>query len=88
MTPFGFRAFSGGPFDRLSRPAFTLLGWLLIIVSVLDVVVGGSLWNGRAGGARLARLTDPIAFGLAIGFALPFLLIGVPVRAALRLAGR
>jgi hypothetical protein len=32
-------------------------------------------------------LTDPIALVLGAGFALPFLLAGVPIRAALILAG-
>jgi hypothetical protein len=46
------------------------------------------LARGRRGGATLGLATSPAAFILAAGFALPFLLIGVPIRVALVLAGR
>jgi hypothetical protein len=88
MTPFGFRAFAGGPFDRLPADAFKALGGLLVVTSVLDVVAGAWLWKGQPRGARLALATSPLSLALSIGFALPFLLIGVPLRAALILAGR
>lgn len=88
MTPFGFRAFAGGPFDRLPADAFKALGGLLVVTSVLDVLAGAWLWKGQRRGARLALATSPVSLGLSIGFALPFLLIGVPLRAALILAGR
>ena len=88
MTPFGFRAFAGGPFDRLPADAFSALGGLLVGTSVLDVVAGAWLWSGQQRGARLALATSPVSLALSIGFALPFLLIGVPLRAGLILAGR
>ena len=88
MTPFGFRAFEGGPFDRLSPAAFRAMGWLLVGTCALDVLAGSWLWNGRRRGARLALATSPASFGLSVGFALPFLLIGVPLRAALIALGR
>ena len=88
MTPWGFRAFAGGPFDGLSREGFTALLWAVVGVCALDVLTGAWLAQGRRRGATLGLATSPIAFILSAGFALPFLLIGVPVRVALVLAGR
>ena len=88
MTPFGFRSLAGGPFEGLTPEQFTALGWLLVGVCALDVVAGMWLWQGRRRGAALGLATSPFALVLGAGFALPFLLIGVPVRAALVLAGR
>jgi len=88
MTPFGFRAFAGGPFDRLPPAAFQSMGWLLVGTSVLDVLAGVWLWKGERRGARLALASSPLSFALSLGFALPFLLVGVPLRAALILFGR
>jgi hypothetical protein len=87
MTPFGFRAFSG-PFEQLGTEAFTALGWALVVVSALDVVAGVLLWQRRQWGARLGVAMTPFAFALGIGFALPFLLLMVPIRLALVLASR
>ena len=88
MTPFGFRSMAGGPFDSLDARSFRSLGWALVGVCVLDVLAGVWLAQGRRRGARLGLITTPFAFVLAAGFALPFLLIGAPIRAALVLAGR
>ena len=87
MTPWGFRSLSG-PFEQLGPGPFTALGWALVGVCVTDVVAGIWLWQGRRRGAWLGLATTPIALGLGVGFALPFLLAGVPIRAALVLAGR
>jgi hypothetical protein len=87
MTPWGFRALSG-PFETLGPGPFTALGWALVGVCVLDVVAGTWLWQGRRRGARLGLATTPLALGLGAGFALPFLLAGVPIRVALVCAGR
>jgi hypothetical protein len=87
MTPWGFRSLAG-PFEALGTARFMALGWGLVAVSALDVLAGVWLWQGRRQGARLALLTNPVAFLLSLGFALPFLLAGVPIRAALLLAGR
>jgi hypothetical protein len=87
MTPFGFRAFSG-PFEQLGIEGFTALGWALVVVSALDVVAGALLWQHRRWGARLGVAMTPFAFTLGIGFALPFLLLIVPIRLALVLASR
>jgi hypothetical protein len=87
MTPWGFRSMSG-PFEELGQERFTVLGWGLVGVCALDVVAGVWLWQGRRRGLRLGSATTVPAFGLAAGFALPFLLIGVPIRVGLMLAGR
>lgn len=88
MTPWGFRALGGGPFEQLDSGRFTALGWSLVVVSALDVLAGIWLWQGRRRGLRLALATAAPALGLSVGFALPFLLVGVPIRLALAVAGR
>jgi hypothetical protein len=87
MTPWGFRALSG-PFERLDQQQFTALGLGLVGVCALDVVAGVWLWQGRRRGANLGLATTVPALALGAGFALPFLLAGVPIRVALVLAGR
>jgi hypothetical protein len=87
MTPWGFRSLSG-PFEQLGREPFIALGLGLVAVCALDVVAGTWLWQGRRRGARLGLATTLPALALGAGFALPFLLAGVPIRAALVLAGR
>lgn len=54
----------------------------------MDTLAGFWLWQGRRRGARLGMVTSPLAFILGLGFALPFLLVGVPIRLALTWAGR
>jgi hypothetical protein len=88
MTPWGFRSLAGGPFDQLTTEQFTALGWVLVGVCAADVLAGTWLWQGRRRGAILALATSPVALALGVGFALPFLLAGVPIGAALVLAGR
>ena len=83
---FGFRALSG-PLEGFGRGAFLVAAGILVAVSLLDVIAGVLLWRGRRGGALLGLATDPIALALGWGFALPLLLIGVPVRALLVIAG-
>jgi hypothetical protein len=87
MTPFGFRSLSG-PFEQLGPDPFMALGWALVGVCALDVLAGIWLWQGRRRGAWLGLATTPFALGLGAGFALPFLLLGAPIRAALVIAGR
>jgi hypothetical protein len=87
MTPWGFRSLSG-PFEQLGVERFRILGWALVAVCALDVVAGVWLWQGRRRGAKLGVATSPIALVLGAGFALPFLLVGVPIRLGLFLAGR
>jgi hypothetical protein len=88
ITPFGFRSMAGGPFEQLGPQRFAILGWSLVAVSTLDVVAGIWLWQGRRRGLRLGLATTVPAMGLGAGFALPFLLVGVPVRVLLVMAGR
>ncbi len=88
MTPFGFRSLAGGPFERLDRGAFMGLGSALVAVCALDVLAGAWLWRGHRRGAVLGLGTNLPALVLAWGFALPFLLAGVPLRFAMLLLGR
>jgi hypothetical protein len=87
MTPFGFRAFSG-PFESLGTEQFSALLWALVGACALDVASGALLWQGRRTGALVSLVTTPVSLGLGAGFALPFLLAGVPIREALVYAGR
>ena len=87
MTPWGFRSMSG-PFEEFGAGRFSMLGWSLVAVCALDVLAGIWLWQGRRRGARLGMLTSPLALLLGAGFALPFLLVGVPIRLGLTWAGR
>ncbi len=88
MTPWGFRALAGGPFDDVTPGQFTTLGSVLVGVCALDVVAGLWLWQGNRRGAALGLATSPAALVLGAGFALPFLLAGVPISTALVVAGR
>jgi hypothetical protein len=76
-----------GPFEQLGPGAFTALGSALVGVCVLEMVAGAWLWRGRRRGGWLGLATTPFALGLGTGFALPFLLVGAPIAAALVLAG-
>lgn len=87
MSPFGWRQMAG-PFEELGPSWLMAFGWALVGVSVLDVVAGVWLWQGRRRGLRLALATTPPALILGAGFALPLLLIGAPIRAALAIGGR
>jgi hypothetical protein len=84
---FGFRALAG-PFESYGQPTFTALDWLLVAACGLDVAVGALLWRGRREGAWLAIVSTPLSLALAIGFALPLFLIGLPLGALLLLLGR
>jgi hypothetical protein len=87
MTAWGFRAFSG-PFERLGQERFAALGSAFVGVCVLDAIAGIWLIQGRRRGAALGLSLTPVALVLAGGFALPFLLVPVPIRAMLVIAGR
>ena len=87
MTPFGFRSLDG-PAVALGPDRFKLLGWALILTSSLDALAGIWLWQGRRRGAWLGLATSPFTLLLAVAFALPFLLVGVPIRLILTFAGR
>lgn len=87
MTPFGFRSLAGGPFEELAPEQFTALAWALVGVCAVDVAAARLLWRGRRAGGVLGLATTPVSLLMAVGFALPFLLVGVPVRVALLLVG-
>jgi hypothetical protein len=87
MSPFGWRYMSG-PAEQLGPVPFMALGWTLVAVCVLDVVAGRWLWQGRRRGLRSGVATNSFAFALGLGFALPLLIVGVPLRAVLAWAGR
>ena len=87
MSPFGWRLMAG-PAEQLGPAAFSALGWTFVAVSAADVVAGLGLWRGRRWGARLGLATSPLALALGVGFDLPLVLVGVPLRVALVLAGR
>ena len=87
MTPWGFRSMSG-PFEALGRDGFAMPGTTLVGVCALDVLAGIWLWQRRKRGLVLGLLTAAPAFGLGLGFALPFLLGSIPIRVVLGLAGR
>lgn len=82
-----FRALAG-PFEQLGPRAFSALAWTFVGVSAIDAVAGLGLWRGRRWGARLGLATSPVALALGVGFALPLVLVGVPLRVALVVAGR
>ena len=88
MSPFGWRWMAGRPVEQLSPDQFIGLGWVLVGVSALDVVAGIWLWQGRRRGLALGLATAAPALALGAAFELPGLLIGVPIRTALALAGR
>jgi hypothetical protein len=87
MTPFGFRAFSG-PFERLGTAAFSALLAVFGAICALDLIASRWLWQGQRRGAALGYGTSVPAFALSLGFALPFMLVAVPIRIALVLSGR
>ena len=84
---FWFRSMAG-PFEQLGPEAFVALGWTFVGVCAVDVVAGLGLWRGRRWGARMGLATSPVALALGVGFGLPLILVGVPIRVALVMAGR
>ena len=83
MTPWGFRAFGGGPFDRLDPAAFAALGWVLVGVCAAETVAGTWLWRGKRRGAVLGLAMSAPALALGTGYLLPLLLLQIPMRVAL-----
>ena len=88
MTPFGFRSMGGGPFESLGSNTFATLAVSLAALCAADVVAGAWLWRSKRKGLHLSLVTSIPVLGLAVGFALPFLIIGVPIRVALAWGAR
>ena len=90
MTPFGWRLL-GSTIPGMGAEQLTPLGrtlaWVLIGVSLADVVTATWLWRGRTRGTAAGLLTTPVSFGLAVLFQLPFLVVVVPLRALLVIVG-
>ena len=87
-TILGIRALSGPFEERLSRAAFTSAGWALVATSAAETLAGVWLWQGRRRGAQLGLAISAAALVLAAGFALPALLVAIPIRVVLLLARR
>lgn len=90
MTPFGWRLL-GGPYEQIGTDTLTglgrVLGVALIGVSLLDLVAGIWLRQGRRRGAMLGVATTPVSLLLGTLFVVPALWIIPPVRAVLAIAG-
>jgi hypothetical protein len=86
MTPWGFRAFEGGPFDRVDPVMFAALGWALVGVCAADAVAGIWLLRGERRGAVLGLAMTPAALVLGTGYLLPLLLIPIPIRTSIVVA--
>jgi hypothetical protein len=86
MTPFGWRLMGstvpGMGADRLTQMG-TVLAWLLIGVSAVDVAAGRWLWQDDRRGRVVGLATTPVSLGLGLLFQLPFLIVVAPLRAAL-----
>lgn len=81
MTPWGFRSLDG-PLAHHGTPATVASGSALIAVCAADTVAAVGLWHGRRWAGWLGLATTPFALALGVGFQLPFLLAGVPLRVA------
>ena len=91
MTPFGWRLL-GGPYPEIGTDRLTPLGvslaWVLIAVSIVDVVIGRWLWQGSRRSVGLALVMAPVSLALGWLFALPYLLVMAPLRAIAVLVAR
>jgi len=67
-----FRAFGGGPFERLGTNAMVLLLAVELVVNIAECAAGWLLWHGDKLGGVLALGLLPVSAILWWGFALPF----------------
>ena len=86
MTPWGFRSMSG-PAEELGRTGFVVLGAGLVIACVVDALASAGIWRRQRRAGVLAAATGVAQLALGLAFALPFLLLGVPIRLMLLAAG-
>jgi uncharacterized membrane protein (DUF2068 family) len=85
MTPWGFRALDG-PLARIGTTQTFVYGGALAASELTGLVAGLGLWRGRRWAGRLGLAVTPVSLALGVGFELPFLLIGVPLRVLTLLA--
>lgn len=79
MTPWGFRVLEG-PLTQRPPEQVAVLATALVGVCALDIIAGVWLMQGRRRGGALGLATSPLAVIFGAGFALPFLLLAVPIR--------
>lgn len=87
MTPWGFRALDG-PLARIGTTQTFVLGGALAASELTGLVAGLGLWRGRRWAGRVGLAITPISLALGVGFELPFLLVGIPLRVATLLIAR
>jgi hypothetical protein len=68
----GFRAFGGGPFERLGTKAMVALLAAGLVVNLVECAAGWLLWRGDKVGGMLAIGLLPVGAVFWWGFALPF----------------
>jgi hypothetical protein len=79
---------AGGPFEQLGIDWMVGLGWAYVGLSVLEVIAGILLWQGRRSGAWLSVGLIPPLTVFWVGFALPLPPLVAAVRLWLLWAGR
>jgi hypothetical protein len=67
----GFKAYGGGPFERIGIHTTVGLLAAFLLVCILEGVAGWLLWGGHKAGAILAFTLLPIGAAFWWGFALP-----------------
>lgn len=67
----GFKAYGGGPFERIGIQSSVGLLSAFLLVCIAEGVAGGLLWGGNKAGAVLAFALLPIGAVFWWGFALP-----------------
>jgi hypothetical protein len=87
MTPWGFRALDG-PLARIGTTQTFVFGGALAATELTGLAAGLGLWRGRRWAGRLGLAITPVSLALGVGFELPFLLVGIPLRVATLLSAR
>jgi hypothetical protein len=71
----GFKAYGGGPFERIGLRTSVGLLVAFLAVCAAEVVAGWLLWGGHRSGGVLALAILPLGAFFWWGFALPFGLV-------------
>ena len=79
----GFRAYGGGPFERMGVHTTVALLVAFLVVCALEGLAGHLLWSERKVGAVLALALLPVGTVFWWGFALPIPPIAAAVRTIL-----